>query len=56
MTLFSFLTPGYMAIKTIPKNEGINAVTEGVSEAKYPHVERLIRIKALNKLAECAFM
>ena len=56
MTLFSFLTPGYMAIKAMPKNEGINAVSEGVSEAKYPHAESPIRIKALNKLAVCAFI
>lgn len=41
-TLFSFFRPLVKNIKTIPIKTGIRAVTDGVSDEKYPHEPKLM--------------
>jgi len=54
--LFSFFKPELRKIKITPAKTGIRAVTEGVSEPKYPQSPRMINSMAFIRLAKYGFI
>ena len=48
-TRFPFLKPGVIINRIIPVNTGIRAVTEGVREAKYAQLPRIINTSEFRK-------
>ena len=56
MTLFSSFMPLINNKRITPAKTGIKAVTEGVSEPKYPKRPTMIKIDAFIKLMRYGFM
>jgi hypothetical protein len=56
ITLFSFFIPLNISKRITPAKTGIKAVTEGVSEPKYPKRPTMIKIDAFIALIRYGFM